>query len=317
MPTAIARQLHARGLLHQRVTAARRLLEQCALCPRQCRVNRLAGETGLCATGSRARVASFGPHFGEEQPLVGQHGSGAIFFAGCNLCCCFCQNYDISQGQDVTLAEEVDSQALAAIMLDLQRQGCHNINLVTPSHVVPQILEALPLALEGGLDLPLVFNSSGYDLASTLSLLDGVVDIYMPDCKFWRPETAARYAQAPDYPPIVRAAIATMHRQVGNLVLDGAGLTVSGLLVRHLLMPDALAETREILRFLAIHIAKETSLNIMAQYHPCGEITSFPELNRTISVLEYQQALDNARELGLRQIDPPDIAHLLRRLGWP
>ena len=214
------------------------------------------------------------------------------------------------------MAEEADARALAAIMLELQRQGCHNINLVTPSHVVPQILEALPFALEGGLDLPLVFNSSGYDQASTLSLLDGVVDIYMPDCKFWRPETAARYAHAPDYPPIVRAAITIMHRQVGNLVLDGAGLAVSGLLIRHLLMPGALAETREILRFLATHISTETSINIMAQYHPCGETASFPELHRTISVLEYQQALGYAGELGLCRIDPPDIAHLLRRLGW-
>ena len=316
MPSTAAQQLHAQGLLRPRAETARKLLEKCMLCPRQCQVNRLAGDPGLCGIAARAKVASFGPHFGEEQPLVGRQGSGTIFFAGCNLRCCFCQNYDISQGQDVDLAEEVDAQSLAAIILDLQRQGCHNINLVTPSHVVPHILEALPLAIEGGLVLPLVFNSSGYDNLATLRLLEGVVDIYMPDFKFWRPETATRYALAPDYPDVAKAALTAMYRQVGDLELDPAGLAVSGLLVRHLLMPGGLPETEEILRFLATQISKETYVNIMAQYHPCGEIAAFPELNQPISNHPYQQAVDFACSQGLHRMDQPDFARLLRRLGW-
>jgi len=312
MPIA-AHGLHARGLLHRRAETARRLLAGCTLCPRRCRVNRLAGETGCCSTGALARIASYGPHFGEESPLVGTGGSGTIFLAGCNLCCCFCQNYDISQGSEP--AQEVDARGFAAIMLELQAMGCHNINLVTPSHVVPQILAALIPALEGGLDIPIVFNCGGYESAATLALLDGVIDIYMPDVKFWQPATAARYAQAPDYPERVREALVLMHRQVGDLVVGPDGIARAGLLIRHLLMPGSLDETEAILRFIATHLSPATYVNIMAQYHPCGRADQYEELRRTISGDEYRQALEIARTLGLTRLDRPDLSRLLRRLG--
>ena len=311
MPIA-AHTLHASGLLHQRAETARRMLERCTLCPRRCRVNRLAGETGLCSTGPLARIASYGPHFGEEQPLVGIHGSGTIFLAGCNLRCCFCQNFAISQGTEA--AQEVDAGEFAAIMLELQAMGCHNINLVTPSHVVPQILAALIPAIEGGLDIPLAFNCSGYESGETLALLDGIIDIYMPDCKFWSSATAARYAHAPDYPERVREALLLMPRQVGDLVIGADGCARSGLLIRHLLMPGLLAETEAILRFIATHLSTNTYVNIMAQYHPCGTADQFAELRRTISGDEHRQALEIARTLGLTRIDRPDFARMLRRL---
>jgi putative pyruvate formate lyase activating enzyme len=305
--------LHAGGQLQHRADTARRMLGRCVLCPRRCRVNRLTGETGLCATGALARIASYGPHFGEEQPLVGAKGSGTIFMAGCNLHCCFCQNYGISQGDE--FAREVDAQDFAAIMLELQGMGCHNINLVTPSHVVPQILAALIVALEGGLNIPLIFNCSGYESGATLTLLDGVIDIYMPDFKFWESATAARYAAAPDYPDRAREALVRMHRQVGDLRLDEKGLARSGLLVRHLLMPGMIAESEQILRFIASELSTETYVNIMGQYHPCGTADQFEELRRTITPEEYRQALEIARRLGLSRLDRPDFGRLLHHLG--
>ena len=215
------------------------LLGQCTICPRNCGVNRLQGETGFCGVGSKVRVASYGPHFGEESVLVGTGGSGAIFFSGCNLQCVFCQNEDISipTPDDQRIDEEMESRQLARIMLELQERGCRNINLVTPSHVVPQILDALQEAVSEGLSLPIVYNSSGYDLLETLHLLDGLIDIYMPDYKFWSAESAGRYLQAKDYPQVAQQAIAEMHRQVGDLVLNQQGEAVRGLLVRHLVMP--------------------------------------------------------------------------------
>ncbi len=306
-------KLHTSGELGRRIEIARRLLRRCILCPRRCRVNRLAGETGLCATGIRARVASHGPHFGEEQPLVGTRGSGTIFMAGCTLHCCFCQNDDISRGGD-DAGQEVDPGDLAAIMLELQAMGCHNINLVTPSHVVPQILAALLLAIEGGLDLPLVYNCSGYESTATLALLDGVIDIYMPDFKFWHPETAARYAGAPDYPERAREALVRMHRQVGDLAVDSHGYARSGLLVRHLLMPEMIKETRKILHFIATRLSTTTYVNIMGQYHPCARADQFEELRRTITGTEYRQALEMARAMGLTRLDQPDLFRLLQRL---
>jgi putative pyruvate formate lyase activating enzyme len=310
----IAAILHANGLLSQRAATAHRMLRRCILCPRRCRVNRLAGETGLCATGAKARIASYSPHFGEEQPLVGTHGSGTIFLAGCNLRCCFCQNYEISQGEEP--GREVDARDFAAIMLELQAMGCHNINLVTPSHVVPQILEALVLAIAGGLQIPLVFNCSGYESRATLALLDGVIDIYMPDFKFWRPETAARYAQAPDYPERAREALVIMHRQVGELRVGSDGCARSGLLVRHLLMPGMLGETEAILRFISTHLSTSTYVNIMGQYHPCGRASQFEELRRSITGAAYRQAMEMARALGLTRIDRPDLNRLLQRLAF-
>lgn len=311
MPRAAS--LHASGQLERKAEIGRRLLRRCTLCPRRCRVDRHAGEIGVCGIGARARIASYGPHFGEEAVLVGPGGSGTIFLTGCSLRCCFCQNFDISQGDEP--GQEVDDGDFAAIMLELQARGCSNINLVTPSHVVPQILAALLRAVEGGLRIPLVYNSSGYDSAPTLDLLAGAVDIYLPDLKFWLPATAGRYADAPDYPDIARQAIRRMHRQVGDLEVGADGLARRGLLVRHLLMPGQGEETAAILGFLATEISPSTYVNIMAQYHPCGQAERFPELCRGVSGAEYRQALACARSLGLARLDQPDLAGLLRWLG--
>ena len=309
----LAASLHASGQLERKAEIGRRLLRRCTLCPRRCRVDRHAGEIGVCGIGARARVASYGPHFGEEAVLVGPGGSGTIFLTGCSLRCCFCQNFDISQGDEP--GQEVDDGDFAAIMLELQARGCSNINLVTPSHVVPQILAALLRAVEGGLRIPLVYNSSGYDSAPTLDLLAGAVDIYLPDLKFWLPATAGRYADAPDYPDIARQAIRRMHRQVGDLEAGADGLARRGLLVRHLLMPGQGEETAAILGFLATEISPSTYVNIMAQYHPCGQAERFPEICRGVSGAEYRQALACARSLGLARLDQPDLAGLLRWLG--
>ncbi len=311
MPRAAS--LHASGQLERKAEIGRRLLRRCTLCPRRCRVDRHAGEIGVCGIGARARIASYGPHFGEEAVLVGPGGSGTIFLTGCSLRCCFCQNFDISQGDEP--GQEVDDGDFAAIMLELQARGCSNINLVTPSHVVPQILAALLRAVEGGLRIPLVYNSSGYDSAPTLDLLAGAVDIYLPDLKFWLPATAGRYADAPDYPDIARQAIRRMHRQVGDLEVGADGLARRGLLVRHLLMPGQGEETAAILGFLATEISPSTYVNIMAQYHPCGQAERFPEICRGVSGAEYRQALACARSLGLARLDQPDLAGLLRWLG--
>ena len=311
MPRAAS--LHASGQLERKAEIGRRLLRRCTLCPRRCRVDRHAGEIGVCGIGARARIASYGPHFGEEAVLVGPGGSGTIFLTGCSLRCCFCQNFDISQGDEP--GQEVDDGDFAAIMLELQARGCSNINLVTPSHVVPQILAALLRAVEGGLRIPLVYNSSGYDSAPTLDLLAGAVDIYLPDLKFWLPATAGRYADAPDYPDIARQAIRRMHRQVGDLEVGADGLARRGLLVRHLLMPGQGEEMAAILGFLATEISPSTYVNIMAQYHPCGQAERFPELCRGVSGAEYRQALACARSLGLTRLDQPDLAGLLRWLG--
>lgn len=289
------------GVLGERIRKAQQMLASCTVCPRQCKVNRLDNELGTCSTGRRARVASHGPHFGEEAPLVGRFGSGTLFFSFCNLLCVFCQNYDISHDD---AGEEVGPEELARIMLGLQRRGCHNINLVTPTHVVPQILEALPFAVEHGLNIPLVYNSGGYDSVATLKLLDGIVDIYMPDLKFSKDIPALLYCKSPDYPDIARLAIKEMHRQVGDLVLDERGHARRGLLVRHLVMPDDLAGTREAMRFLAREISKNTYVNIMDQYRPCGEDSArFPELQRRITAEEYQAALDAAHAEGLHRLD--------------
>ena len=292
--------LHESGELARRAAAAVERLACCQGCPRRCSANRSADETGLCQTGRLARVASFNLHFGEEDPLVGAGGSGTIFFAGCNLLCAFCQNHDISH--TVAGATPVAPNQLAYIMLQLQEAGAHNVNLVTPSHVVPQVLEALVLAADQGLRLPLVYNSSGYDAPETLALLDGVVDIYMPDAKFWDAEPAARYCAAPDYPERAREAIAAMHAQVGDLALDERGVATRGLLVRHLVMPGGRAGTAAWMRFLA-GLSPATYVNVMDQYRPCGRAGEFPEIARGVSATEYALALDAAREAGLTRLD--------------
>ncbi|ROQ93566.1 radical SAM protein [Desulfosoma caldarium] len=293
-------QAYRSGVLQQRIHKALRWLKKCSLCPRLCRVNRLANEKGVCRTGRYAVVSSYGPHFGEEDPLVGRNGSGTIFFTHCNLLCVFCQNYDVSHGGH---GVDASPDQLAGVMVELQQRGCHNINFVTPTHVVPQILEALPLAVEHGLRVPLVYNCGGYERVPALRLLDGIVDIYMPDFKFWDAKVAKELCQAEDYPQRAREALLEMHRQVGDLSLDSSGLAVRGLLVRHLVMPNGLAGTAEVCHFLARHISPNTYTNIMNQYHPCGRAMDFPSLRRRITAEEYENALQAARDAGLTRLD--------------
>jgi len=292
---------HDDGVLEERLEAAQRRLAACDLCPRACGVDRTREEKGFCRTGSRAKLASFNPHFGEEDPLVGRRGSGTIFFSHCNLGCLFCQNEDISLAGH---GQEVGPEELAAAMLHLQGSGCHNINLVTPTHVVAQILAALIPAVEGGLTVPLVYNCGGYESVETLKLLEGIVDIYMPDFKFGRPEPAASFCQAPDYPQRAREAIAEMHRQVGDLELDRDGLAVRGLLVRHLVLPEGLAGTGEVAAFLA-RLSPRTYLNVMAQYRPCARAPQHPPLDRPIRAEEHREAVKTAFKAGLTRLDKP------------
>lgn len=293
-------KLAAQGGLEERVAQAQEILKSCRLCPRECQVNRLANEIGYCRTGAHALVSSYSPHFGEEDPLVGKGGSGTIFFTHCNLLCLFCQNYEISHLGE---GQKVSADRLAKFMLTLQEMGCHNINLVTPTHVVPQILSALVLAIAGGLRIPLVYNTGGYDSLETLKLLDGLVDIYMPDLKFMDEEVAYKFCRARDYPQRAKEAIKEMHRQVGDLVINEKGLAERGLLIRHLVMPGGLAGTREAMRFLAQEISKNTYVNIMAQYRPCGEASKYPPLNRRINQAEYDEALAIAQEEGIHRLD--------------
>ncbi len=273
----------------------------------------MSGYIGFCGVGQEAQVCSHGPHFGEESPLVGKNGSGAIFFCGCNLGCVFCQNHEISR-LDISPesgAEAVDGNGLAGIMLDLQTKGCANINLVTPSHLIPQIIAALQIAVEQGLDIPIVYNSGGYDSVDSLLLLDGIVDIYMPDCKFISADHAKQYLNAADYPEVMSRAVAEMHRQVGDFVIDDNGLARSGLLVRHLIMPGFLKDSRGIMRFIAEKISKDTFVNIMDQYHPCYRAMEYPELNRTLPAGGYEQVMRAAREAGLHRFNEIDIEKLM------
>ncbi len=290
--------LHRTGKLQERIENARELLQECQICPRRCKVNRLEGKVGVCKIGSLPKVSSYNPHFGEEPPLVGTHGSGTIFITSCNLGCVFCQNYDISH---IGKGYEISTQRFAHMMVELQSMGCHNINFVTPTHVVPQILEALPIAINEGLKIPLVYNTGGYDLVETLQLLEGVFDIYMPDFKFSDDDVAAWLCKARDYPQVAMKAIKEMHRQVGDLVVDAHGIAERGLIVRHLVMPNGLAGTHKAMQFLARKISPNTYVNIMDQYHPCALACKYPEINRRISVEEFENALHIAREEGLHR----------------
>jgi putative pyruvate formate lyase activating enzyme len=288
------------GLLEERVGRAELVLESCSLCPRRCGANRLRGEKGYCRAGWLPAVSSYNPHFGEEDPLVGLHGSGTIFLTHCNLRCLFCQNYDISHKEH---GREVGADRLAEMMLELQGLGCHNINFVTPTHYVPQILKAVALAAARGLSVPLVYNTGGYDAVETLRLLDGIFDIYMPDLKFMDGAAAEEFCDAPDYPQAAQAAILEMHRQVGDLVLDEQGIAQRGLLVRHLVLPEGLAGTRAAMRFLAAQVSRNTYINIMDQYRPCGEVTPRSPLRRRITQKEFEEALRAAQEEGLGRLD--------------
>ena len=283
----------------RRVEQAYSHLSSCDLCAQACHVDRNT-KKGVCRTGKLACVSSYGPHHGEEAPLSGQRGSGTVFFTYCNLRCRFCQNYDISQ---LGKGREVQPEEVASMMIDLENMGCHNINFVSPSHVVAQILAAVAIAAEVGLRLPLVYNTGGYDSLAALQLLDGVVDIYMPDMKYSDTKIAQRLSKAKDYPAVNRAAVKEMHRQVGNLVIDERGVAQRGLLVRHLVLPDGLAGTVEVAHFLAEEISRDTYINVMTQYHPSYKANEHPPLDRRITPKEYAEAVAACRAAGLHRFD--------------
>lgn len=293
-------QLYESGELARRIAAAREVLRDCTLCPWHCHVDRLAGKRGRCRTGALPVVSSYGPHLGEERPLVGRHGSGTIFLTWCNLKCVFCQNFDISQHGE---GREVTVERLGEMMVALWRQGCHNLNFVTPTHQVAQILAALPYAIEQGVNIPLVYNCGGYEEPATLQLLDGLFDIYLPDFKYGDNDIALRLSGAPHYVDTAKAALVEMHRQVGDLTVDAAGVATHGLLVRHLVLPGGLAGTRRVMRFIARELSPDTYVNLMDQYHPCHRAAEHPPLNRRMTRAEFDEAVAMAREEGLRRLD--------------
>jgi putative pyruvate formate lyase activating enzyme len=291
------------GFLQDKAEQAVESLRSCRVCPRDCQIDRFNNKIGVCKSGRHARVASAFPHFGEEDCLRGWNGSGTIFFGWCNLRCVFCQNFETSQFGE---GAEVSPEELARMMLDLQEAGCHNVNFVTPEHVVPQILEALVIAVEGGLRLPLVYNTSAYDSVESIQLMDGLVDIYMPDFKLWDAEHCRNYLVASDYADAARTVIAAMHAQVGELRVDEDGLALRGVLVRHLVMPGLLDDTREIMRWLASAVSPDTYVNIMDQYYPAHKAETnqrFAEINRRLDYSEFEQALEHARMAGLWRLD--------------
>jgi putative pyruvate formate lyase activating enzyme len=287
------------GELTLRVQRARELMKECVLCARYCRVDRQE-RLGACQTGMKARVASFNPHHGEENPLSGWRGSGTIFFSNCNLRCKYCQNHDISQR---AAGDEIEPEELAVIMLWLQKVGCHNINFVSPSHVVTQILEALIIAAENGLKVPLVYNTGGFDSLEALELLDGVIDIYMPDIKYGDSKIARRMSKIGKYVGHNKAAVKEMHRQVGDLVLDEHGIAQRGLLIRHLVLPGGMAGSAKVLSFLAEQISPNTYVNIMAQYRPAYRAMETPPFDRSPTRKEYDHVLDLAEKFGLQRLD--------------
>ena len=308
------------GALRERAERAIATLADCRACPRDCRVNRLENKWSACKTGRYAVVSSHFPHFGEEDCLRGWNGSGTIFFGHCNLRCVFCQNYDISQAlrPGPAAAPGNDPRQIADMMLELQTLGCHNINFVTPEHVVPQVIEAVSVAVDDGLSLPIVYNTSAYDSLESIELLDGIVDIYMPDFKYWSGQRSARYLKAPDYPERARAAIAAMHRQVGQLTVDDQGLAKRGLLIRHLVMPGALDETRSIFEWIATELGTDTYVNVIDQYHPAGKVdpSRHSEISRPTSTDEFHRAVRLARAAGLERLDyRKPHARLMRRLN--
>lgn len=284
------------GNLDRVIEKALRLLGQCSICPRRCKVNRMKGELGFCKTGFKPKVCSFLPHHGEEPPISGSHGSGTIFFSCCNMACVYCQNYEFSQlGQ----GNEVDLKALADFMLQLQDRACHNINLVTPTHVMPQILQALSMAAKEGLRLPIVYNTSGYELPEIIRLLDGIVDVYLADMRYCVAENSRRYSAAADYPSYNQESIIEMHRQVGEVKIDKEGVIKKGLIIRHLVLPSGLSGTEKIMRFISERISKSTYISLMSQYTPYFKALEFEELNRRITHEEYQEAMDIMHKYGL------------------
>lgn len=303
--------LYQRGELTHRVQQAYRFLEACTLCPYECKVNRFEEEVGFCQADARLKVAEITPHFGEEAPIVGQYGSGAIFFSYCNMGCVFCQNYDINlEGR----GRIISTEELADGMLTLQAQKCHNINLISPTHYIPQILEGVFKAVSKGLKIPLVYNCGGYESVSALHLLRGVVDIYLPDVKYSDDRIAQKYSKVPDYFKAVKLALKEMYYQVGDLQVNKEGIAERGLLVRHLVMPGNLADTEQIVRFIAEEISKNTYLNLMDQYQPAYKAMMFKELKRRTTSLEYHQAMELARNAQLHRFDETDTIWLRRTL---
>ena len=289
-------KLHKTGELQKRVYILNNILKNCKLCPRQCNVNRLEGELGFCRAGKNLVISSAFPHFGEEPPLVGNRGSGTIFLTHCNLQCVFCQNYDIShQGH----GEAISSEQLAEYMYYLQKRGCHNINFVTPTHYIPQLTAALPYVIDLGLHIPLVYNCGGYESLEVIHLLDGIIDIYMPDVKFAEGKVAEKYSQAPDYPEVIKRVLKEMYRQVGNLQINTEGIAEKGLLIRHLVMPNGLAGTQRLMHFIATEISPHSYVNVMSQYRPEYRASDYPELNRVITRKEYSDAIESAKNEGL------------------
>jgi putative pyruvate formate lyase activating enzyme len=301
-------QLYEAGELENRVAASYEMLRECKLCARECGVNRLQDERGFCRSGSRAMISSAGPHFGEEPPLVGRYGSGTIFLTNCNLQCVFCQNYDISQ---LGHGREVESDQLAGAMLALQKAGCHNINFVTPTHYIPQILASLLIAVRNGLRVPLVHNCGGYESVDALKLLDGVFDIYMPDIKYGDSDMGKKYSNAPDYFRAATAAVSEMHRQVGDLAINPEGTAERGLLIRHLVLPNGLAGTEKVVEYIS-KLSKGSYVNIMAQYRPEHRVSGYPELNRRLSSEEFMDAISLAEEAGLTR----GFSHDRRKRFW-
>ena len=288
--------LHEKGELRQRIKLLKEFLKECRLCPRECRVNRLDGEAGVCQAGSELMVSSAFPHFGEEPPLVGYQGSGTIFLTHCNLRCLFCQNYDISH---LGGGEQITSSDMARNMMRLQEMGCHNINFVTPTHYAPQIVGSLPEAIEKGLRLPIVYNCSGYESMEVIRLLEGVVDIYMPDVKYLDEIHSKRFSKAPDYPEVIKKILKEMHRQVGDLTTSTKGIAERGLLIRHLVMPNEVASSEAVLKFIAEEISVHSYVNIMDQYRPEYRAHEYPEINRRITHKEYMEAIQWAKHYQL------------------
>ena len=289
-------KLYNSGELQERIKILNAILEDCRLCPRDCRKNRLKGEIGICKAGAELMVSSVFPHFGEEPPLVGYYGSGTIFLTHCNLRCIFCQNFDISHSGE---GKEVTTNEFADYMIYLQRLGCHNINFVTPTHYAAQIISTLPKAIEMGLELPLVWNCGGYESIEVIKLLDGIVDIYMPDFKYSISTSAKKYSKASDYPDIVKEALKEMHRQVGVLKMDNRGIAYRGLLIMHLIMPDGIAGTKDAMEFISKELSPDSYVNIMDQYRPCYKAFDHPEISRRITTEEYEEAVRFARDAGL------------------
>jgi putative pyruvate formate lyase activating enzyme len=298
--------LEDQGKLAERIEQAYAIFEACELCPRQCGVNRLKGDKGFCEAPSDVVIYSAQPHFGEEISLVGEHGSGTIFFSNCNLRCIFCQNWPISHGGR---GRKVRDEYLAETMLHLQKMGCHNINLVTPTHVMPNILSATRMALKRGLSIPLVYNTSGYERTEILKILDGIVDIYLPDMKYMDADQAQEYSSgASDYPEMAKAAIMEMNRQVGGHLTDKRGIALRGLMIRHLVMPNRVAGTEKFTKWVAENLPKSTYVNVMAQYRVEYKAFEYPKIARGITVEEFLEAMDWAEKYGLTHLDPHSVA---------